>query len=640
MSETRKFLTAGLSSTPEDDFNKIKIVANAGSVMEFPDGDVVLDIDRLTIAKHSNAPPILHSHDWQRPIGHFLNCSIEDGAILVEASLSCANKDVDEVKASLKNGFPWQASLGFSLTDYETYDKGEKFSANGQDYTAENKTYLATGIEVWECSVVLFGADGATSVVKAKQQPKEEIIMAEELKQATTETAPAIEAKATPTPDFEAQARAAAEKIREAELKECARIDALKKLADQYEAQTKLADAIKAGTDAPTFELEVLRASYGKAPAVQVKAEESSMENKSEVFKACAIRHAGLTPKGFSDKVLEAADKYQYHDFRDLFEALTGYQPTYDARRQGDIWTAGASTYHLDSLLVDAGNAIMLQAFDLDFQDGWRKIFKVTSVSDFKTVDRWRVGADVEFKELANGGEMTHFTADDYKFQIQAGVYARQGEVTYQDLINGQFLDVFGEIMRRFAQGAIEAINKKCWTLFLNPSTGFYSASHQNLRTNSALTYANLGAATTAYQIRKRGFGADADAYLSVRPTKLIVPAELEWTANLITKAGTWSPAASTVADYNPARNYGFDVITIPQLSDATFGGNYSGTTWYLSNDANRLAAYEIAFLNGKQAPALRQQDLTIGRLGIAFDGHIDFGVAEEDYRGMMQCTA
>ena len=635
----KKFITAAINTPADDDFEKIKIVANAGSVMEFPDGNVVLDIDRLTIAKHSSAPPILHSHDWQRPLGHFLSCSIADGAIMVEAALSCANKDVDEVKSSLKNGFPWQASLGFSLTDYKVYKAGETFTANGREYTAEDKTYLATGIEIWECSVVLFGADGATSVVKAKQQEKEGIIMAEELKQQTETAAPAIEAKAAPAPDLEAQARAAAAKIREAELKELERINALKTLAAQYEAQDKLADAINSNTDAPTFELEVLRASYGKAPAVQVQSEEKTMDNKENIFKACAVRRAGFEPKGFDEKTLEAADKYASHDFRDLFEALTGYKPTYDARRQGDVWTAGASTYHLDSLLADAGTAIMLQAFEADFQE-WRKVFKVSTVSDFKTVDRWRVAADVEFKELANGGEMTHFTADDYKFQIQAGVYARQGEVTYQDLINGQFLDVFGEIMRRFAQGASEAINKKCWTLFLNPSATFYSAAHENLITNSPLTYANLGAATTAYQIRKRGFGADKDAYLGIRPTKLIVPAELEWTARLITKAGTFSPQASTVADYNPAQAYGFDVITVPQLSDASLGGAYSGSTWYLSNDASRLAAFEIAFLNGRQAPALRQQDLTIGRLGIAFDGHIDFGVAEEDYRGMMKVTA
>ena len=632
----KRFLTAGLTSSAETDFKNVKIIANAGSLMEFPEADVILDIDNLTISTHSTAPPLLHSHDWQRPLGHFTGYEVKDGELIVNASLSCANQDVSEVKESLKNGFPWQASLGFSVLEAKEYKEGESFEANGLTYTAQNKTLLASNIEIWECSVVLFGADGETAVLKANTN-KKGLIMTEENKDKEIKVeATTAEAK----PDFTAELEKARKAVKEAELKEIERIKELKRIASQYEASDALAKAIEDNTDAQTFELNVLRASYGKAPAIQVKETAEEMkDNASQVFSACACRRAGYAPKGYSEKVLESADKYANYDFRDLFEALTGYNPSYEARRAGDVWTAGASTYNLNSLLADAGTAIMLQAFEADFQE-WRKVFKVSTVSDFKTVDRWRVGADVEFKPLANGGEMTHFTADDYKYQIQAGVFGRQGEVTYQDLINGQFLDVFGEIMRRFAQGASEAINKKCWSLFLNPSANFYSAAHENLITSSPLTYANLGAASTAYQIRKRGFGADADAYLGIRATKLIVPAELEWTAKLITKAGTFSPSSSTVADYNPAREYGFEVITVPQLSDASLGGNYSGSTWYLSNDANRLAAFEIAFLNGKQAPTLRQQDLTIGRLGIAFDGHIDFGVAEEDYRGMMQVTA
>ena len=630
---THKILTASLERMQaENDLPRVKIVANAGSLMEFDDGDVILNIDGLNITSHSDKPPLLHSHDWQRPIGHFENCTIENGRIMVTALLSCDNADAREVATSLNNGFPWQASLGFSITDYQEFSPGETIKANGQTYKASNKTYLANAIDVWECSVVLFGADDKTAVLKAKQ--KEEKKEMEETKENKIETI-----------DVNAEIEKARNAIKEAEQKEIARVNALKELAEKYNAQASLADAIACDKDAGTFELEVLRASYGKAPAVQVKKEEGeNVEDVKKVFECAAVKRAGLNASHYDAKTQETADKYRNHDFRDLFEALTGYKPTYEARRQGDVWTAGASTYNLNSLLADAGSAIMLQAFESDLQQ-WRNVFKVSTVNDFKTVDRWRTGADVEFKKLANGGEMEHFTADDYKFQIKADVYARQGEVTYQDLVNGQFLDVFAEIMRRFAQGAGEAINKACWTEFLNPpadaqGNAFYSAAHNNLKTSCALTYANLAQAVSAYVTRKRDFGADKDAYLGIRPTKIIVPTELEWTARLITKAGTFSPQASTVVDYNPASAYGFEVVSIPQLSDATFGGAYSADDWYLSNDPNRLASFEIAFLNGQQAPSIRQQDITCGRLGIAFDGHIDFGVASEDYRGSFKCEA
>ena len=625
-----RFFKASLSQDQKDP-RSIRIIANAGTLMEFEDADVVIDVNNLSaMMTYTDTPPILYEHDWERPIGHFTGAKIEDGKIIVEGTLSIENEDSEKILQSLKNQFPWQASLGFRVLDGTEYQAGDCFCVNDTAYKVEKTTIVAESIEIWECSVVLFGADKNTAVLKAA---KEEITMSK-----STD----IENKAV---NVEAEIEAAKQRVREAEIAEQNRIAALKSIADKYEAQNQLANAINNGTDEKTFELDVLRASYGKAPAVQVKKDEvESMGDVKKIFECAAVKRAGLSANHYDAKTQEQADKYVSHDFRDMFEALTGYKPTYEARRQGDVWTAGASTYNLNSLLADAGSAIMLQAFESDMQQ-WRNVFKVSTVNDFKTVDRWRVGADVEFKKMANGGEMEHFTADDTKYQVKADVYARQGEVTYQDLINGQFLDVFGEIMRRFAQGAGEAINKACWSLFLNPAAdsggnAFFSSAHGNLLTGCGLTYANLAQAVSAFVTRKRGFGADANSYLGIRPARIIVPAELEWQARLITKAGTFSPQTNTVADYNPASAYGFEVVSVPQLSDSSLGGAYADDDWYLSANPDRLAAFEIAFLNGQQAPSIRQQDVACGRLGIAFDGHVDFGVAQEDYRGMVKCEA
>jgi hypothetical protein len=71
-----------------------------------------------------------------------------------------------------------------------------------------------------------------------------------------------------------------------------------------------------------------------------------------------------------------------------------------------------------------------------------------------------------------------------------------------------------------------------------------------------------------------------------------------------------------------------FDVVTSAYLSNSTFAGA-SNKTWYLFADPNRLPAFEVAFLNGKQRPTVERADANFNTLGIQFRGYIDFGIKE-----------
>lgn len=634
-----KFYNATISG----DGDSFEIVANSAALMDFGGEAVVIDIgDKLRLSSHTDKPPLLVDHDYSRPIGHIETLNVEDNVIKARGIFSIDNEDSRKIKESLASGFPWQASLGFTVNAGFRYGKGEELKTQaGDSFKCSKRTTRATDITVWECSVVLFGADNRTSMKLAQDaQLKDDSNNIMDNLQEPIKEPVKVDAKA-PTIDSEKLEREAIERVRAREKQELERIEAIKAIADKYDAADKIGAAIDAGDTPEKFELNVLRASYGSAPKTPAPTEQ---ENETQVLEAAAILSAGYQPKGYSEKIVEAANAQRGKDFRDIFEAATGFRPTYEQQKNADLWTAAASTYNLGSILTNCANAILLQAFE-EQDTEFREVFKVSTVSNFKTAERYRLASDFEFKKIENGEEFSHGTLDDTKWTIKADVYGRQGELTYQDIVNGDALDVFGDIMRRFAWGANRAINKKVWSLFLNPvadasGNDYFSAAHGNLVASSALTAANLATNAATFITRKRGFGVDADEILGIRPELLIVPPSLKYTADLITKATTFSPVASTISNYNPHSGYNWRVISVADLEDSTYGGGYSASTWYLAANPAKIAGFEIAFLNGQQAPTIRQGDIAIGRLGIQFDGHVDFGVSQQDYRAVMKCTA
>lgn len=644
-----KLYNASITTQAADDqnLNTFEIVANAGSLMDFGAECVVLDINDATrVSCHTSKPPLLVDHDYTRPIGHIEAVEIKNGTVCCRGVFSIDTPETERIKSSLKNGFPWQASLGFTVNAGYKYRAGDTAkTSNGTNYKCTKKTTVTNDFTIWECSVVLFGADNKTDVkinaaegVIGKGQNVDKQNDNTVVDKIDNTDGQKLNAQHV---DVEGMKKAALAKVREAEQKEIERIAKIKDVAAKYEASAeRIAQAINSGETVEAFELDVLRASYGKPP----KPTKQDNGGDDKTIEAVAVMAAGYNASKYGEQIVERAERLKGRDFRDVFEALTGFKPTYEQQKNADLWTAAASTYNLGSILTNCANAILLQAFE-DQDSTWRDVFKVSSVSNFKIAERYRIGSEYEFKKLANGATMEHGELSDEKYEIRADVYGRQGELTYQDIVNGDALDVFGDIMRRFAWGAARAIQKACWSLFLNPAAdtagnAFFSAAHGNKATGKPLTAAALAEQTAAYITRKRGFGADADELLGLRPELLIVPPSLKYTADLITKATTYSPASSTISNYNPHAAYNWRVVCPAELEDSTFGGGYSASTWYLANNPSKLAAFEIVFLNGQQALTLRQNDVEIGRLGIKFDGHVDFGVGQQDYRGIYQVTA
>ena len=233
-SKIKKFNATICAADDSDESNAFNIVANAGSLMDFGAECVALDISEQTVINtHTQKPPLLVDHDYGRPVGHIESLNVDGDIIRARGVFSIDNDDSRRIKASLKNGFPWQASLGFTINAGYKYRAGDiAKTRNGKAFKCSKKTTVTNDFTVWECSIVLFGADNQTDVKLSAANLK--LLEGEKLEnEKQTDNQPPIdnnkiEAK---QPDVDEMKRAALAKIRDAEQAELERIGKIKEIA-------------------------------------------------------------------------------------------------------------------------------------------------------------------------------------------------------------------------------------------------------------------------------------------------------------------------------------------------------------------------------------------------------------------------
>ena len=620
MEQTNFDLEARLEASEGDGLVKIKMIANAGSVMTFGAKKYAIDVDG--VFPHSEAVPIVYGHELSAGIGHTTSIKAENGKLLVEGVVSRETPFAQDFVSSSRKGFPWQASVGGMIVDKLRLKKDEAYELHGQ--MIGEGVDIVTKFELFEISVVEFGADPNTASIAAQQKIEGETMNEQEI----------VEAELTQEDEIQAS--------RERQAQELERVAEIKRRSngDDYELQ---ATAIREGWTPDKFELESLRAARPKAPAVH----NPEPEADAQALEVVAIRAAGFTPseKKYSDKTLSAADRLGPLGLRDYLEKASGGR--LDARRldSPEAIRAEFSTHNLNYVLTRSVNAILLEAFNY-VDNSWRKCFKIGRVNDFKKAERYRLDSAFELEPLTDGGKIKHGEIADSKFEVQAQTLATMFAITRKDIVNDD-LGALTDIPRQFGFGAAETINKYCWSLFMNPGnaidgSAFYSTTLGSEKASTPLTLEGLSAARAAFVTRKKqkATAKDAESPLGIPPTLLIVPTALEDKALMLTKATQLNngSTADNPADYNP--NYGrFQVVGVPFLGYSNYTG-YSDTTWYLAVDPNRLAAFEISFLNGKTAPTVERADAPFDTLGVQYRAYIDFGVSAQDRRGVMKITA
>ncbi len=653
---------------------RFRMVAYTGGMMRitgFPH-PVVVDLEGLTVDRQDI--PVRLDHNPRQGVGHTQRVVIENGQVIAEGLVSRDTSWARDVAKSAVNGFPWQASIGAAVVDAEFIPNGQRIAVNGR--TFDGPLHVVRQAVLKEISFVDSGADPATSA-RIAAQSKEQAVM--ESKSTTTQdpaqpnagqtddpiaddpatgsdptpaaqepagpnpaNPPGVPAVSSNPPTLNASAACGSPnplmQMRQQLAAETRRVEAIRKVCAGKHPDVE-AQAIEEGWDETRTELHVLRASRPQVPAVHARPRNSS----PQIFEAVALMASGLPNSRieaiFTEPILDAADKLRGVGIQEFCELACGAQlPRF--RRDATGWLQAAfSTTSLPGILSNVANKMLLEGYNY-IEDAWRSIAKIASVNDFKEHSRYRMTGSFKFEQVGADGELKHGKLDEQKFGQKADTHGIMFALTRQMIINDD-MGAFTDIPRQIGMGAAESIADAVWGLWLrNPvqadGKAFFHADHANYveGADTALSVDGLTDAEVKFglQTKPNGKPLGLPASLLLVPTALKVPAEMLMKSVQLNETTTANKAKPST---NPHVGK-FNVVSSVYLSNASFTGA-SSKAWYLLADPNRLAAIEIAFLNGVDRPTVEKTDADFNTLGIQFRGYIDFGVREQDHRGALK---
>ena len=340
--------------------------------------------------------------------------------------------------------------------------------------------------------------------------------------------------------------------------------------------------------------------------------------------------------KDYGEQTLEAA-----HRFRNigvagvirLAAAAEGHYIPAVGASPTEILEAAASTMSLPGIMSNIANKSLIAGFDF-VENAWRRIARIGSVRDFKTVTRYRFIDGFGFDPLPHNGEIKHGQVGEESYTNKADTYAKMFGIDRRDIVNDD-LDALKDVPYRIGEGAALTINKVFWTLWLSNPGSFFATGNKNYKAgaDTALSIDGLTLARTTFSKQRRPSADGKKDPLGIKPKILLVPASLEILADLLMTSTTLNEAASTAkSDKNPHANK-FSVVASDYLDNEDYTGS-SSKAWYLLAEPSAIPTIEVVFLNGKQVPTVERGDMVFNKLGIEFRGYLDFGVKEQDYRG------
>ena len=625
---------------------RFSMVAYTGSPMRVGGWrwPVVVDLAGLSIPSQSR--PIRFGHDMQSGVGHTDAIRIEDGQLVAAGVVSRDTVAAKEMVASARNGFPWQASIGAGVEEYEFVKENQRVMVNGREFSGPlNVIRRAT---LGEISFVDLGADGRTSASVAAGAPdfSQEISTMEEntnnQAENVTQVAEPVEATvqaAAVVQEGEGQADKTTAEIRAAALAETNRIAAIREACGGRHPKSRPRPSVTVGTTPARS----WRCCGKDAPRRQPSTPTTAIPSTAALLEAACMVTAKLdgVENLFDEPTLEAAEKrfrggitlqellleaawangYTGRNFREPRNVLRfAFHPELEA---------GFSTIDIGGILSNVANKFLLDGF-FSVERTWRNICAVRNVSDFKTVTSYRLIGKDQYEQVQPGGELKHGTLGNETYTNKADTYGLMLSIDRRDVINDD-LGAITTVPRKLGRGSGLKINDVFWETFLKNSA-FFTSGNKNYLTGAAtaLGIDGLTAGEVAFMDQTDSDGKP----VGIMPAILLVPTALSAMGTQLFKSlEIRDTTASTKYPIANPHQGKFRAEVSRYLANSHYAG-YSSKAWYLLADPNDLPVIEVAFLNGQESPTIETAEADFSVLGIQMRGYHDFGVALQDARG------
>lgn len=259
-------------------------------------------------------------------------------------------------------------------------------------------------------------------------------------------------------------------------------------------------------------------------------------------------------------------------------------------------------------ILGDRLHKQMVNEYNEEGLEDWRKITNISDAPDFLTQRRTRLGGyGTNMPIVAEAAVYTALTspADE---EATYSVAKRGGlETISMEAVKNDNLRALQLIPKRLGRGAKNTLYQFVFDFIqdnanIYDGTAYFVAGHNNLRT-VALSYSEFNNVVIA-MMDQAAFN-EANFFPENMPKYLLVPNELWLTAMEIAKAtkSTTSGRAETVE--NMFKEFALEVIRVAYWTDAN--------DWATMADPNRIPTIEIGFLDGNEEPELLQEAANSG---------------------------
>lgn len=647
------------------------IVSGATASPRLPH-DYVIDLSGTKVAKSAK---VNLDHKSNQRVGHITDFANDGTALSMTGALSAKTAFRDEVAQSASDQYPWNVSIEGALSQREFIPDGKSAVVNGRNVSGPLFVFRKAVIS--ELAFCSRGADEGNAVTIAASAAGEnhmnefeQFVVSLGLDPAALNDEQRASLKAGHdaklasrlTPEKKSFAEAAAEVRKEQKRRDEIQTLALEAMQEHRGNDAEIMRLAEAAleskeTDIRDFKLELLR--IGRPSAGMFDSGRSRpSHNDPKLVEAALAASVGIDiekDRSYGPQVAEAVDRSRLRNFS-LQQLLmeTAHANGYTCRAgekitQGNLrevlqycfppvvqtrLAGGFSTASLPNILGAVANKQILMGY-MEEDDTWREVAEIKTVSNFYTQNHYRMLDSLEYEEVGSGGELKHGTLGEETYTTKAKTYGKMLGLTREQIINDD-LGAFNDLRTRLGRGAAKKFNNVFWAAFINNSSFFTTALTNYIEgstTNLGLDGVGLELGIKAAR-QMTTASADGTKRVGVgfRPTKLVVPPELEFIAQRLYVSMNVNTGGSATATSVPDANIHvnkYRPIVQNRLSDSSYTG-YSTTAWYLFGDD--LKPMAVSFLNGQQAPTVESTDADFSTLGILWRGYHDFGCDKSEY--------
>ena len=624
---------------------------------------------------YKNSVPILYEH-WE-PIGHSTTISKTDTNLSGEGVTSFPSSTTDTVVQAIKNGFPFEASMGLRIPNQEDItflEKGQKRVVNNREVTGP--MYVAERSVLKEMTVTMSGRDSNTSFGLLN---KEAITMLLNSAPPVTPAeppatppvvppAPAAVAPVAPVAPIQNSAPPVAPTPTPAPAVGRTDVVKLTRLLNSY---PKYADKIESGYEAGQsltdiengIKLDMFNNGLPQVPNLTPgnRAGGEGSNILAHFALSCGVRPETLEKHGIDKKSIDVANNAPRWGFIETLVNIANSSET--SKRFGGfsdiefVCESVKNSARLVSLNINNAAAystidmpnLLKKTTDMMMEERWEinppfatRYLKEESNKDFRETQRFRPGGGKIWDDVNRDGklEMTEFGPEtEYRSKLST---SGQLVVFNREQIYNDDMGVISDMLSAMVEGALIVPDMKLGKLMLVEAagSGLFWVNADNSRTSFALNRANLSTAYNALRQYNENRGKNYVNLINDRWTLItsITGEEVAWEILQQNKIVQETGAANGVKTGD--KNYWqgkLDQAVFPQMSNTSLLNNGAASTfvsegtWLLWPSSQRYSPYSITYLRGQRRPTVESIDLPGNMLGSGVRGYWDVEINKRE---------